>query len=72
MSFFHNLFNIHDSKQAHEDVYGSESGHNSSLTHEVVAGAAAFEGRIHFNFHSILFIYLFSYESLRKSCSQYW
>ncbi len=46
MSFFSNLFNINDSKKAHEDIYGDEPRHHSTWTHELISGAAGFAGKI--------------------------
>jgi hypothetical protein len=68
MSFFQNLFNMNESQQAHETVFGSESRHHSTWTHEVVSGAAGFAGKILMIF-KVFFImscnfYLFSCESL--------
>ncbi len=49
-----------DSQQAHQDVFGDQPSHHSSWTHEVVAGAAGFEGNIHiiFDLSEIISIYL--------------
>ena len=44
MQSFTDLFNHRDSKQAHEDIYGEEPRHQSSWTHELIAGAAGFAG----------------------------
>jgi hypothetical protein len=46
MSFFNNLFQHSESKQAHEDVYGQEPKHHSSWSHELISGAAGFAGKI--------------------------
>lgn len=45
MAFFHNLFNMEDSEQAHADIYGDQPRHHSSWTHELIAGAAGFAGK---------------------------
>jgi len=65
MDFFRDIFNMDQSKNAHERVYGGgdfggnyggyegdqqEYQHHSSWTHELVAGAAGFAGEIHFIF----------------------
>jgi hypothetical protein len=50
MAFFHDLFNIDDSKRAHEDIYGPEPSHHSTWIHELIAGAAGFAGKIHIFF----------------------
>jgi hypothetical protein len=47
MSFFTDLFNHKDSQQAHEAIYGQETRHHSSWTHELIAGGAGFAGKIH-------------------------
>ncbi|CAF1427124.1 unnamed protein product [Adineta ricciae] len=41
MSFFENLFNHDESRQAHQDIYGDQPRHHSSWTHELISGAAA-------------------------------
>ncbi len=46
MSFFHNLFNMDDSQQAHEAIFGGEPRHHSEWTHELIAGGAGFAGEI--------------------------
>jgi len=63
MEFLHNIFNMGQSKEAHERLYdgGSFGGnyddyqgnlpehhHKSSWTHELIAGAAGFAGEIYF------------------------
>jgi hypothetical protein len=53
MAFFRDLFNMNDSKQAHEDVYGQNARHHSSWTHELVSGAAGFAGKIHIYLHLV-------------------
>lgn len=48
MSFFENLFGHNEARDAHYQMYGdnqSEYQHKSSLTHEIIAGAAGFEGK---------------------------
>jgi hypothetical protein len=52
MSFFRELFSHEDSRKAHEDVYGEQSSHKSSWTHELIGGAAGFAGKIYFIFTS--------------------
>jgi hypothetical protein len=61
MAFLRDLFNMGESRNAHERVYGGGGGnydnyqgdqqehrHKSSWTHEIVAGAAGFAGKIYF------------------------
>ena len=49
MAFLGNLFGADESKKAHEHVFGGANGeeprHQSSWTHEIVAGAAGFAGK---------------------------
>lgn len=52
MDFFSGLFNTNDSQQAHAAIYGSEPRHESSWTHELISGAAGFEGSI-YNYFSL-------------------
>ncbi len=59
MSFFHNLFNIGDSKQAHEDIFGEEPRHHSSWTHELIGGAAGFAGTLSRCLIVLYYFYLF-------------
>ncbi|KAK9760961.1 hypothetical protein K7432_014511 [Basidiobolus ranarum] len=40
---FENLLGLGESSQAHQQVYGGGGNHESSLTHEIIAGAAGFE-----------------------------
>jgi hypothetical protein len=64
MDFLSNIFNIGQSREAHERVYGGsgpggnydgyqgnlpEQHHKSSWTHELVGGAAGFAGEIYFS-----------------------
>ena len=50
MAFLRDLFSVDESKQAHAQIFGGENGeaphHHSTWTHEAVAGAAAFAGKI--------------------------
>jgi hypothetical protein len=46
MAFLHNMFSMSDSQQAHNDIFGEQSSHHSTWTHEVVSGAAGFAGKI--------------------------
>ncbi|CAF3326018.1 unnamed protein product [Rotaria socialis] len=46
MDFLSNLFGQQDSQKAHEQVFGGNGvppSHHSSLTHEIIAGAAGFD-----------------------------
>jgi hypothetical protein len=64
MNFLRDIFNMGQSKDAHERVYGGggyggnydvyqgyqpEHHHKSSWTHELIAGAAGFAGEIYFS-----------------------
>ncbi|UJR19512.1 hypothetical protein I4U23_022642 [Adineta vaga] len=42
MSFFNNLFRHHESQNVHAQVYANQGEHQSSFTHEIIAGAAGF------------------------------
>ena len=46
MSFFNDLFGHHEAQNAHKQVYdyGDQREHQSSFTHEAIAGAAGFAG----------------------------
>jgi hypothetical protein len=66
MAFLRDIFNMNESKNAHERMYGGgdnfndnyegyqddqpERRHQSSWTHEMVAGAAGFAGKTNFRF----------------------
>ena len=60
MAFFRDLFSMDESKQAHAQIFGGENGeephHQSTWTHEAVAGAAAFAGKI--PIHTVRYICL--------------
>jgi hypothetical protein len=49
MDFLRNVFNVGDSQNAYHHVYGGVH-HKSSFTHELIAGAAGFAGKIYFLF----------------------
>ena len=65
MAFLRDLFGMGESQKAHQQVYGGgddydddrgdrqQSEHQSSWTHEMVAGAAGFAGKMHILFNSI-------------------
>lgn len=69
MAFLHNLFGMHESKNAYDQVYQGQGGygsdnqnygyehrahhHKSSFTHEIIAGAAGFAGEV-----SILYYFI--------------
>ena len=54
MAVFSNLFDMNQSRNAHQQIFGNSAGdedgqaplHHSSWTHELLAGAAAFAGII--------------------------
>ncbi|CAF2195114.1 unnamed protein product [Rotaria magnacalcarata] len=46
MAFFKDLFNINDSKQAHEAIHGQEPSHQSSWTHELISAMKAYEDHV--------------------------
>lgn len=67
MPFLHHLFGMHESKNAYDQVYEGRGGygpdnqyygyeqpahhHKSSLTHEIIAGAAGFAGEVSIRFY---------------------
>lgn len=43
MDFLGNILGHHEAMRANEEVFGPTNEHKSSLTHELIAGAAGFE-----------------------------